>query len=90
MGEVKKRELFSRDVVEFRDKPLNEETACLGDIVDTLGRLSEQCSTLEYQDEGNLSGRASKLCLELERKVAFFKKRIRNVRAEILLSKKRK
>lgn len=88
MGEVKKRELFSRDVIQFVNKPFNEETACLSDIVDILGVLSESCATLEYQNNGNESLRAAKACLELERKVAVFKKRIKNVRAEIVLSKK--
>ena len=88
MGEVKKRELFSRDVIQFVDKPFNEETACLDDIVSVLGTLSQSCATLEYQNNGNESLRAAKACLDLERKVAVFKKRIKNVRAEILLSKK--
>jgi hypothetical protein len=89
VGEVKKRELFSRDVIQFADKPFNEETACLSDLVTILGTLSQSCATLEYQNNGNESLRAAKACLELERKVAVFKKRIRDVRAEILLSHKK-
>jgi hypothetical protein len=88
MGEVKKRELFSRDIIEFRDKPLNEETACLSDIVSVLGQLSEYCSTLEYQNNGNESRRAFKTCLELEKNVSLFKRRIRDVRADITVKKK--
>ena len=88
MGEVKKRELFSRDIVEFRDKPLSEQTACLSDIVSVLGKLSEQCATLEYQNIGTESRRAFKTCLELERNVKLFKRRISDIRADITVKKK--
>ena len=88
MGEVKKRELFSRDIVEFRDKPLSEQTVCLSDVVSVLGDLSEDCSTLEYQNAGNVSRRAFKKCLELEKNIKMFKRRISDIRAEITVKKK--
>lgn len=88
MGTVKKRELFSREVAEFRDKPLSEDTVCLSDIVSVLGKLSEHCATLEYQNNGNESMRAVKVCWELEKNVSMFRKRMRNERADILLNKK--
>ena len=89
MGEIKRRELFSRDVPEFRDKPLNEETVCLSDIVETLGKLSELCATLEFQNIGEDSMKAVKACWELERRSTMFRKRMRNERAHILVNKKR-
>jgi hypothetical protein len=88
VGEIKKRELFSRDIVEFRDKPLSEETICLSDIVTLLGKLSEQCSILEYQNIGTESRKAFKTCLELERTVKMFKRRMSDVRADITVKKK--
>lgn len=82
---VKRRELFS--VLEKRDET-TKENVTLQDVTTALCNLSEECSVIEIQNNKEACLRAINRALELEKVLGMFKSRLRDVSAEITLSKR--
>lgn len=84
LSKIKKRELFDRD---NNDGKANRENICLSDITDDFVSLSEDCASIELQNNKESCLRAINKTMSLEEKVKLLRMRLRDIRNEITLTR---
>lgn len=77
---TKKRDLFRRD--SGSPKP-TEETVCLADLSEVLGKISGHAAKLELQDSITLCTQSVELTMELEVLTKMYRERMRGTKTDI-------
>jgi len=86
MSVIKKRELLERS--DYKTIPVSRENISLQDITSVLVDICQECTTIELQKNKTAVTRAINLSFDLEDKVKLFRNRLRDIKAEMILTKK--